>query len=140
MCAVSSLLILLLSPNYLFYRYRCINYNKPLVYLGLFQMIVQLEFCRQKKMNYGKVFPKILSYPWICTLPKVLTETLKANVYSMRERQSKLLDFLRRKLPGLHSSDITVFIYLQVMDEGGYKFQQRNRKAGEPSGEGTSYN
>lgn len=108
-------------------------------------MIVQLEFCRQKKMNYGNVFPKILSYPWICTLPKVLTEyigfeNLKANVYSMRERQSKLLGSLRRKLPGLHSSDITVFIYLQVMDEGGYKFQQRNRKAGEPSGEGTSYN
>ena len=43
----------------------------------------------------------------------------------MRERQSKLLGSPRRKLPDLHL-EITAFTYLQAMDEGGYKVQERN--------------
>lgn len=34
----------------------------------------------------------------------------------------KDLDSLE-EAPSLHLSDITVFTYLQVVDEGGYKFQ-----------------
>lgn len=86
-------------------------------------MIVQLEFCwQEKKVNYDKVLLKSS-----VTLNMYTSQNLDRESQSQcKQYETKVvkdLDSLRRKLPGLHLSDITVFTYLQVVDEGGYKFQ-----------------